>query len=402
MTTHAAIPVRVNGLDPSAAQHLAPWAYRLLAVAAGAIGIAASVVTARFFVVALEQIETDAPARDALLAAGVLMIITEVASFFLAALLPAQQLRALRVQLLLCAGMLVAFEGATIYLGQRALQQAADAQASSLQTRIQQAQASLQAQQQTAAALRSNGATQSDSKYSWVRQDGAATLQRAADIEQRTAPMAQELARLQAQQRPTLTSALGHTGMVAYTVARSVLVSLMGLVMCGAAGALLRAARHSNDLQPKQPVVPATPAQTATKTVAKSLTVASAQGRWRSVAVPLVSMAMAPVAVAVPAAIAAPALPVLRSTPADTATTVAAPPTVATAVPAAPADVRYQRVRTGVQQGHIKPSVRAMHAAVGGSTLAMRDYQQRLVAEGVVERHGQGYRLCQPAQAALI
>ena len=388
--------------DPGAATHLTPWAYRTLAMAAGAIGIAASAVTAHFFVVALEQIEADAPARDALLAAGVLMIVTELAAFFLAALLPAQQLRALRVQLLLCAGLLVAFEGATIYIGQHAMQQTAQAQASSLQTRIQQAQASLQAQQQTAAALRSNGATQSDSKYSWVRQDGAATLQRAADIEQRTAPLAQELASLQAQQRPTLAGALGHTGMLAYTVARAVLVSCMGLVMCGAAGALLRAARHSKELQPKQPVSLTTPAQPDTKTVAPAVTVAGARGRWRSVAAPLASMAMAPVAFAVPAAIAAPALLVLRSTPADIAATVAPAPTVATAAPDAPVDTRYQRLRAGVLAGHIKPSVRAMHASVGGSTLAMRDYQHRLVAEGAIERHGQGYRLCQPAQGALI
>lgn len=388
--------------DPSAAQHLAPWAYRVLASAAGAIGIAASAVTAQFFVVGLQQIEADAPARDALLAAGVLMIVTELAAFFLAALLPAQQLRALRAQLLLCAGLLVAFEGATIYIGQRAMQQAAQAQASSLQTRIQQAQTSLTAQQQTAAALRSNGSAQSASKYSWVRQDGAATLQRAADIDQRTAPLAQELASLQAQQRPTLAGALGHAGMLAYTVARALLVSCMGLVMCGAAGALLRAARQASALQSKQPVAPAMQAQTATKTVANAWTVAGARGRWRSVAVPLAGMALVPVAFAGPPAIAALALQAPRSTPADTAPTVAPPPTATTAAPDAPDDARYQRLRAGVLSGHIKPSVRAMHAAVGGSTLAIRDYQQRLAAEGVIERHGQGYRLCQPSQGALI
>ena len=385
MTTHTT--------HTAPAPHLAPWAYRVLAVAAGAIGIAASAVTARFFVVALEQIESDAPARDALLAAGVLMIVTELSAFFLAALLPAQQLRALRVQLLLCAGLLVAFEGVTIYVGQHAMQQAAQAQHSSLQTRITQAQASLQAQRETTAALRDNGATQSDSKYSWVRQDGAATLLRAASIEQRTAPLAQELATLQAQQRPTLTSTLGHAGMLAYTVARALLVALMGLVMCGAASALLRAARYSSVLQSNKPAAPAKPAQAAIKTVAvPAVTVASATGKWRSVAAPLAGMAMAPVAFAVPA-LPAPTLPALHTTPAAPA---------ATAAPDAHCDDRYQRVRTGVQQGHIKPSVRAMHAAVGGSTVAMRDYQQRLVAEGVIERHGQGYRLCQPTQAALI
>ena len=91
--------------DPEAAQHLAPWAYRTMAVAAAAIGIAASIVTARFFVAGLLQLEADAPARDALIAGGMLMIATELAAFFIAALLPTERLRALRVQLLLCEGL---------------------------------------------------------------------------------------------------------------------------------------------------------------------------------------------------------------------------------------------------------------------------------------------------------
>ena len=50
--------------------NLSPSAYRWLAAAAAAIGIAASVVTAQFFIVGLQRLEADAPARNALIAAG--------------------------------------------------------------------------------------------------------------------------------------------------------------------------------------------------------------------------------------------------------------------------------------------------------------------------------------------
>lgn len=351
--------------DPEAAQHLAPWAYRTMAVAAAAIGIAASIVTARFFVAGLLQLEADAPARDALIAAGMLMIATELAAFFIAALLPTERLRALRVQLLLCAGLLLVFECATIYLTQRALNGAAEAQQASLQTRISQAQASIEANRQTANALRENGAAQSSSKYPWVRQDGAAILQRADEIERRTEALAHDLANLQMQQRTTVAAALGHTGMLAYSVARAVLVSGIGLVMCGAAGALLRSARQASTVQ----LQPATP-ETATALQP--------------------DFAVAPT-VAPP--VAAPVAPPVATS--DTATESVAPPPDSPA-PDVDGDERYRHLLEGVRRGEIAPSVRAIHAAVGGSTLSIRAYQQRLLEDGVIEKQGQGYRLRPP------
>ena len=375
--------------------NLSPSAYRWLAAAAAAIGIAASVVTAQFFIVGLQRLEADAPARQALIAAGVLMIVTELAAFFLAALLPTRQLRALRVQLLLCAGLLVAFEGATIYLTQRALAHSADAQHTSLQTRIAQAQASLHAQRSTIDNLRQNGATQSASKYNWIRQDGAQTLQRAAAMEPQTTALANQLAALQAQQRSTMTAALGHQGMLAYTVARALLVSGMGLVMCGAAGALLRAARMPTPAPAAiTPVQQASPAPTPAPLPRASFASGASASRWRALAAPMASVALAPVAFALPAALAAPVATAAPTVPTPAPTP--KPPTAPQApkaMPTAPTDTRYQQARAGVLDGSIKPSVRALHAAIGGSTVSIRALQQQLLQERVIERHGQGYRL---------
>lgn len=103
----------------------------------------------------------------------------------------------------------------------------------------------------------------------------------------------------------------------------------------------------------------------------------------------------APTVVAQPAAAVAPTRAAANTTPAPQ-------PDSTPASHATSTDARYQRLRTAVLAGHVKPSVRAMHAAAGGSTLAIREYQQRLADEGAIQRHGQGYRLAQVAQAALI
>ena len=378
---------------PETGAHLPSWAYRWLALASGLIGIAASVVTARFFVVGLERIEGDAPARDALVAAGILMIVTELVAFFIAALLPAHRLRALRAQLLILAVLLVSFECATIYLTQRVLAHGAEAQHSSEKTRIEQLQDSLKAQRMTATALRENGVLQSESRFNWVRETGATTLNQSAELERQMAPLVIELSKLQSQQRPTLSDTLGTNGMLAYSVARAFLVTVMGLVMCGAAGALLRAGR--------KPVATDTVAKPLSFKAVATVTVAPDTGKCRSRAViPLLGFAMATV---VPTVMAVPAV-VVPAAPKATAAPVASVAQDAPPPPPAPDPQdtdRYTQARAAVIDGSVKPSVRALQAAIGGSTLSIRAMQQRLLDEGVIERHGQGYRLRSDEQTQL-
>ncbi|MEO8120129.1 MAG: hypothetical protein ABI606_12525, partial [Rhodoferax sp.] len=97
---------------------LSPGAYQLLAALAALIGLASSFVTAKFFVLGLERVEPDSLAREGLIAAGVLMVVTELAAFGLAALLPRAPLRELRWRLMMCGMLLLAFETATIFVTQ--------------------------------------------------------------------------------------------------------------------------------------------------------------------------------------------------------------------------------------------------------------------------------------------
>lgn len=225
------------------ANQLPRWAYIVLALCAAAIGLASSVVTAKFFVLGLERVEPDSVARDVLIATGVLMIATELMAFGIAALLPTGQLRLLRTKLIVCGVLLLGFEAATIYITQVALNQSATAGATANNTRTKDLRASIDNRRAAAQSLRSNGAMQSASANSWTRTLGATALRDALKVEQDIAPLAIELARLESTERPSITTALGEQGMLAYSVARALLISAMGLLMFSAAGTLLRQVR---------------------------------------------------------------------------------------------------------------------------------------------------------------
>ncbi len=362
------------------------WAAIGLATLAAIIGLASSAVTARFFILGLQHTEADTTAQNALVAAGLLMIAAEVAAFFIAALLPKGH--GLRPMLLWAGFVLVAFEVLTVFATQHALVQTGQALQAGQQTRIQHLQASIASTQNQAAQLVATAQEQVGSRFMQQRQDGQQTLQTAHSLQQQAHQQAQELATLLAAQRPTLADTFGQGGMVAYTVARALLMTITGLVMMSAAGALLRSAAPVG-----QPVLRHAPLPT--------VTVAPASSAWRA-AVPAVLVSAAPVAWPMPAisvsAASAPAVPVPRA--AQGGTVVAQPPN---AVPAPDAGPRYQAARAAVMDGSLpNPSVRAIQSLVGDNTSAARAIQACLQAEGLIERHGQGYRLAQSKQEILL
>lgn len=216
------------------------WVYMALAMLASAIGLASSWITAKFFVLGLERLEPDPTARDILMATGLLMIATELAAFGIAALLPKNKLRSLKIKLIVTGLALLAFEVATICVTQGAIDQANTSASVASTQRIQELQATIKARREAAQSLRSNGAQQSTSSNAWTRTLGAAALRDALKVESEITPLSHELAQLQASVRPTTDSILGTQGVMLYGVARGLLISAMGLVMFGVAGALVR------------------------------------------------------------------------------------------------------------------------------------------------------------------
>lgn len=234
--------------------NLPRWVYVTLSFITAAIGIAACGVTAQFFILGLERLEPDPTARSMLVATGMLMIATEMAAFGLAALLPAKKLRSLRIKLIATGILLLAFEAATIYATQGALDQASEAAASASSQRVLELQATIHARRAAAQSLRDNGTQQSASSNAWTRTLGASALRDALKVEGEIAPLAKEMAQLQAAARPTTASVLGQQGVMAYGLARGLLISTMGLAMFGAAGALMREAlATSQAAKPEQP-----------------------------------------------------------------------------------------------------------------------------------------------------
>ena len=364
-TAHAALP---------------RWAALLLATTTGALGLATSAVTADFFVLGLQQIEADAIARQALAAAGILMIAAEVVAFFIAALLPAgHRLR----PLLLWAGFaLIAFEALTLFATQHALVQSAAATHSGQQARIAQLQTSIAQAQASAASMSGTAQAQIASRFVQQRQDGQATMQAAQALLQSAAAQSKELQSLLAAQRPSLTDAFGHGGMVAYSAARAMLLTATGLVMMSAAGGLLRLARRS-----AMPVLP--------DSGLRSITLAPASSPWRStMRLPAASIALLPMMIAVPA-LHTSSVP-SASVPAPEQQRTASAPTRGTAP-------RYSVARAAILAGALTvPSVRAIQQLVGGNTSTAREIQAAMLAEGLIERAGQSYRVAQAGQATLI
>ena len=416
--------------------HLPAWSYIALAIVTAAIGLATSGVTAQFFIIRLQQLEADALARDALVAAGILMILTELAAFGLAALLPTQRLRALRWQLMACGVLLVGFEGVTIYATQVALARTSENAHASIGSRIQNLEQTIAAQRASAAALRAAGARDAESKYPWIRQQSADTLRQAVQIERRMEPLSAELQQLHAQQRPTLKDALGDAGVLWYSVVRSLLISIMGLVMFGASGALLRAARSGRALpttvaQPEatvpgsalpqpttvaQPHTSATPANALPADVTQPL---FGVGKWQT-GMAVGAAALTPVAAFAAPSPVAPALVqqhsdaemTSASSTAESTATQEAESTVLSTVqhvsgtPAAQQqaqfdpieaqrDTRYEHLRAGVAVGAIKPSVRGLQAVSAMGTATARRYLEQMLEEGIIVKAGQGYALAQ-------
>ena len=383
-------------------EHLPAWAYKLLAILIGMVGLAASAVTANFFIIGLLKLEADALARDALIAAGVLMIVAEVLAFSVAALLPRARLASLRRRLTVFGLALLAFEGVTIYATQVALAQAASADTQASLTRIENLRAAIDGQRASATALRSNAERQSASQYSWVRADGAKSLREAVAIEANISHQAAELSGLQAAQRPTLTGILGQEGLAAYSVARALLISSVGIMMCAASGALLQARRsvnaapaaHDKDTVAVSPAAPKVPMLLA------------GGGRYANAVLAPIAVSLAAPALSAPVPVismpaAAQRLPAVKklqaAAPALASDDTPKPRTKRASLQDCGVGqhdgARFVRLRAAILKGEIKPTQREIWKAVRASQRVAARYLAEMEAAGELKREGKRYVL---------
>lgn len=307
-----------------------------MAGVAGLIGAAASVVAIRFFMVSVQSQESDPAIRAVLTFTAVLFVVAEVGLFSLAGLLTRAKHKALRTRLVLAGCVLLAFEVASIFGAQVVIAAGDDARAQATQTRITELKASIARQRQTATALVEAGRVSGQSVIASSRQSGLSAMEKAADLETTTLALSTELARLEAAKVPTQTGIFGEVGTVVMGAIRAVLVSGIGLLMFGLAGVLWRVAHDETHPEPDPAPAPETRVD--------------------------IGPQADPVGVPVP---------------------------VPTPEPVRVLD-RYEAIRAAVLNGSLKPSVRAIQAAHGGSTTTAREHLNRLLDAGLIENQGPG------------
>lgn len=371
--------------------HITPRTLIVLATLAAAIGLGSSAVTADFFITGLQSMEADPTARTTLAAAGLLMIAAEVVAFFIAATLPKGH--ALRLPLLVAGALLVAFETVTVFATQHALVQSGTAAQTAHATQIDYLRTNIAQAQAQAASLSITAQEQVASRFIAQRETGTDNLRTAQALQAQAGQEVKELAALLAAQTTTLTDVFGQTGTIAYNAIRALLLTLTGLIMMSAAGGLLRARREAQTVPPapKTSTVPA-PGQVVPSVPALC--------QWHHITVPLAGITMAPMVWAMPAQTVP--TPCQVAVPSVPATVPAQALLIENDEPPTPGP-RYAAARAAVVDGTLTtPSVRAIQAIVGGNTSAARAIQACLAAEGLIQRHGQSYRLAMQQQDALI
>ena len=436
--------------------NLSPGAAVLIGVLAFTVGIAINVDNARFFAHGIELIMPEGALRDTRIEAGYLMVIAELLFFFLAAMVRGPGSAGWRTAFTAMALALAMFETVTIYSTQAAIGRAGVAEVTGTDSRIEQLQASITQQRETARALRASGERSAASDYRDSRIAGMQAIDRAAVLEARTAQLSAELGTLHASRRPTMESILGPDGAQAHNAAFSILLMLSGMLLTSSAGwfvgnarmgwaarKLGDAGRWARDGAAKV-AMPAAAAGVVAMSPAAFAAPAPASPAPQSLAAAAPSPSSirysVPLATVPVAHAAAPGLHrahadtlhrVDASTPpqadrahASTPAAAAQADTVTEQPPpaerkasrsqrraprasrvddgskldtgtAGKAAARYQRVRAAVASGQIKPSVRAIQSAEGGGTVVVRRYLQTMADEGLIERKpgGQGYAL---------
>lgn len=368
--------------------------YKLMGAFTGLIGLGASGVACWFFLLGLQQHEQDAQARAALAVAGVLMTLAQVAAFGLHGLLPAHAEPRLRRLLLGLAVVLLAFEVLTMSLMQWTSVRNAEQAGRGAQEQSQQLRQAIDSRRATVSALRDAAAVQAQSIFPASRQSGLQALADAARIEAEMQPLLDSLAKTAAAPKATVISLLGEREAAAFVVLRSVLISVVGLLMMSAAGRLLS---RGNDLAQCWPPDHSDGPFLDSAAVLQPAPEALVQRSVSTVPAPEQSAGECET---VPPRPDTP--PVAGQVKPLRVWSGALVPLATAAGPAE--DRRYIEVREGVLAGRIKPSVREIRAAVGGATAAAQGYLAQLEAEQVVRRRpapSQGYALvASPPEAA--
>lgn len=366
-------------------------------------------VTAWFVVEGIQATEPDSPARWAKVASGVLLLVLEVAAFWLAGQWHEHKgvLRALGWTVL-------ALEITLMSVSQISIGLTAAKAASNGAGNIEELRAQAKEDRAAAESLRADAANLRASKHAWKRDEAVKKSAAAAEKSKSAAAAVEALEKRTVEKVSTpLIEFVGLGGLIGLSVALSAALSLAGIVLSHVAGSLRD--RASGESKPvdvqilellqkihgtaepvKEAPAPAQPPSYTRQAIAPK-GVPTYRKAIFAAGVPLAAMAAPMVHAAPQVQTAAPAATVNVDTPAaDTPVNVDTPKAAAPRGEIMDTGIgehdghRYRRALAGVKAGTVRPSIDGLHAGVRASAPTARRYLEAWAKAGEIVKNPEG------------
>lgn len=367
------------------------------------IGVWASHVNLEFFKHGATALEADLSLRDLVITAAYLLVVAEMASFLLAGLMPGRELFARRWALYGVAGAVLAFDVGTITAVQISITSRDAIGQDAIAQQIDDIRKRIASIESSAAQLSAAAEKETASNNQWVQVQGAKDAKEAARLKSTVSPLYDQISALESQRRPALmgvfcaldpdeSCTVGKRLSIGYVVARGLLVSCIGLVFFGAAGAIFRtlyAAARPHVETPTAPERPHAGMPSPSFGVSwPSWLGAGALGAGLTLSG--VSASANPPSMTASEAARTPS-------PEKTPTTPAKPreATVKDTGTGADDGARYGRILAAVRERSLEPSIRAIKSAARCGDVVATRYRDQMAQDGIIERttDGKGWQV---------
>lgn len=362
------------------------------------IGVWASHVNLEFFKHGATALEADLSLRDLVITAAYLLVVAEMASFLLAGLMPGRELFARRWALYGVAGAVLAFDVGTITAVQISITSRDAIGQDAIAQQIDDIRKRIASIESSAAQLSAAAEKETASNNQWIQVQGAKDAKEAARLKSTVSPLYDQISALESQRRPALmgvfcaldpdgSCTVGKRLSVGYVVARGLLVSCIGLVFFGAAGAIFRTLYVAGSGKERLHVGTPSPSFGVSW---PSWLGAGALGAGLTLSG--VSANANPPSMTVSEAARTPS-----PEPEKTPTTPAKPreATVKDTGTGADDGARYGRILAAVRERSLEPSIRAIKSAARCGDVVATRYRDQMAQDGIIERttDGKGWQV---------
>ena len=369
------------------------------------IGVWASHVNLEFFKHGATALEADLSLRDLVITAAYLLVVAEMASFLLAGLMPGRELFARRWALYGVAGAVLAFDVGTITAVQISITSRDAIGQDAIAQQIDDIRKRIASIESSAAQLSAAAEKETSSNNQWVQVQGAKDAKEAARLKSTVSPLYDQISALESQRRPALmgvfcaldpdeSCTVGKRLSIGYVVARGLLVSCIGLVFFGAAGAIFRTLYAAARPHVETPTAPERP-HVGTPSPSFGVSWPSWLGAGAlgaGLTLSGVSANANPPSMTVSEAARTPS-----PEPEKTPTTPAKPreATVKDTGTGADDGARYGRILAAVRARSLEPSIRAIKAAARCGDVVATRYRDQMAQDGIIERttDGKGWQV---------